>query len=133
MKVQIVQLTAFLAMFALLSGAASATQSDMEALPSYSVYGCILCHTSTSGGSLNAFGSDFNDNGRLWTYDLAIKDSDGDSCTNGSELGDVDGNVLLDEGITEESSNPGSMGDCSSASIYDEVTWGQLKAMFDTR
>ena len=95
---------------------------------------CIACHANaepTSASDLTAFGLDFQDAlDEGWGPELAIRDSDGDGCTNGTELGDVDGDGQLDEGMTQQSSNPGVVGDCSSASI-DEMTWSELKELFN--
>ena len=89
-----------------------------------------------SDPALNAFGLDFNNpdiGNNDWSSYLAGLDSDGDGCTNGAEIGDVDGNGHPDNGVEQESSNPGLEGDCSSASVFEEATWGQLKSMFNTR
>ncbi|KAH9503097.1 DBH-like monooxygenase protein 2 [Bulinus truncatus] len=40
------------------------------------------------GGSRNRFGEDFMKEGKKWTVNLCLKDSDGDGLTNGQELGD---------------------------------------------
>jgi hypothetical protein len=118
----------------LYTGSALADADEMAKLPSSSVFSCLLCHETDTGGAFNAFGDDFLKNGGLWSYDLAVIDSDDDGCTNGAELGDVDGNGVLDEGVTKESSNPGVDGDCNSASnINDDVTWGTLKELFNSR
>jgi len=101
---------------------------------------CNFCHEidepTPSSHVLNVFGLDFQDpsiGNNAWTSYLAGLDSDDDGCTNGAEVGDVDGNGDADNGVTEVSSNPGLAGDCSAASVMDEVTWGQLKEIFDTR
>ena len=51
---------------------------------------CTGCHMVTEptdqNHALNNFGQDFLDNGKTWTQDLAIKDSDGDGALNDYEL-----------------------------------------------
>ncbi len=117
--------------------AVGATEQDASNLPSVLPYQCLNCHVSadpTSGPTdLNPFGRDYRGAGRQWSAQLAQMDSDGDGCTNGAELGDVDGDGQLDQGVERESSNPGVDGDCSSASLLDEVSWSTLKSMFDGR
>lgn len=116
-----------------------ATQQLMEEqLPLHVPFGCINCHNegaapSAGDPALNVFGLDFAENDNIWDNYLARLDSDGDGCTNGAEVGDVDGNGERDNGVEEESSNPGLDGDCSSASVMDQATWGELKAMFNVR
>ena len=116
--------------------AASATEALQAALPLSVPFECLNCHLSDSptpaNASLNAFGGAFLDNGSVWNSYLAGLDSDGDGCTNGAEVGDVDGNGLPDGSVTQESSNPGVDGDCSASTI-DASTWGELKAMFTGR
>ncbi len=114
---------------------ASATETMMGQLPVSAPFACLNCHvesapTSTSS-ALNSFGQDFRDNFFLWNATLASLDSDEDGCTNGSEVGDSDGNGHPDGGVLAESSNPGEPG--CSAGILDEKTWGELKAMFTGR
>ena len=100
-------------------------------LPVFAPYRCANCHTATlpTANDLNAFGRDYRDFGP-WGELLATMDSDGDGCTNGAEIGDIDGNGQIDDGVTQESSNPGIAGDCSSA-IAEALSWGKLKAIFD--
>merc|ERR1719277_342470 len=45
---------------------------------------------ASGGGSLNVFGTAFNEEGKEWTTALCEADSDGDGQTNGYELGDPD-------------------------------------------
>lgn len=118
-----------------LSLPAVATELEMAKLPSSVRFSCALCHVITESGiqtDLNPFGLDFRDFGAVWSLELADEDSDGDGCTNGAELGDVDANGTLDDGILEESSNPGNPGDCTSANI-DSMTWSELKELFNGR
>ena len=97
---------------------------------------CDTCHLedatpSSSDPELNDFGLDFSMY-LAWNSTLADLDSDGDGCTNGAEIGDVDGNGQPDEGTGDEaSSNPGVAGDCTSASMLEEKSWGELKTMFN--
>lgn len=60
---------------------------------------CITCHNNPIGGTgcpernkcLNSFGMAFAMNGLVWDDRLADEDSDGDTYTNGQELGDPEG------------------------------------------
>lgn len=136
-KLHYVAFLILLAVPVLYTGSAIADDVQMDKLPAASVFSCLLCHdsaTNPSPSNLNDFGVDFQDNGNLWNFELAAMDSDDDGCTNGAELGDIDGNGVLDVGVTKESSNPGVGDDCNSASnITDEITWGQLKELFNSR
>jgi len=124
-----------------LAAPVSANQELQLSLPLHVPFTCDNCHEqgatpTLTAPALNDFGLDFNDpeiGDNTWTSYLASLDSDGDGCTNGAEIGDVDGNGHADIGVVQESSNPGLAGDCSSASIFEEKTWGELKTMFNTR
>ena len=111
------------------------TSGMMFNLPAYNKYQCTICHTTAApveGDSpLNVFGDDFLANGMIWNRELAEKNSDGDKCTNGFELGDRDGDGIFDEGgIPSEVGNPGDAADCSIALTYK--TWGLIKDIFST-
>lgn len=117
------------------AGATDVLQAQMPLLFSSDGNTCVTCHLAEatpteSDPALNDFGLDFSTI-LAWNSTLANLDSDGDGCTNGAEIGDVDGNGQPDEGVTEASSNPGLGGDCSSASVLDQKSWGDLKAMFN--
>ncbi len=112
---------------------AAATEADLQQLPVTEPFQCLLCHVSEpaqSGSPLNAFGTDFLANFRTWDAALASLDSDGDGCTNGVELGDVDGDGQSDGNVDQLQSNPGAPNDCGGASV-DSRTWGELKSLFD--
>lgn len=113
---------------------ALATEADMAVLPVVEPFRCLLCHVPTNptrtDRDLNLFGEDFLDNGRRWNATLAALDSDGDGCSNGFELGDMDGNGVADGNVSVLNSNPGVPGDCGEL-IIDARTWGALKALFD--
>ena len=109
-------------------------QDKLPVAPENSRYSCTNCHTyldAYSNSELNAFGEDFREYGLVWNADLAAMDSDGDSCTNGVEIGDSDGDGQLDGHVQQESSNPG-VADCGGA-FSDEKTWGALKSLFEGR
>lgn len=112
----------------------AATEGDMAKLPVSSRFGCRNCHLSADpvpgSSTLNPFGEDFLDHGRVWDADLAALNSDGDGCTNGVELGDADGDGERDENVTEETGNPGEADDCGGGPLIDPSTWGALKALF---
>lgn len=111
---------------------ASGTADQMAKLPSYQRFQCRICHVNSQpvvgASALNPFGIDFKNNGNAWNRTLALLNSDGDNCANGFELGDMDGNGVLDAGVTEENSNPGDPKDCSIA--LTEQTWGKIKELF---
>ena len=112
---------------------ARATETDMNRLPLTTPFRCLACHTQqdpAGSAPLNPFGADYLDNGRRWDADLAALDSDNDGCTNGTEIGDADGNGAPDGNVVEQASNPG-VDDCGSGHLVDEKTWSSLKAMFD--
>jgi hypothetical protein len=108
------------------------TPELMTALPSYSKFKCVLCHTTsaptTAFHPLNPFGEDFLANGSIWDETLAAMNSDGDRCQNGFEIGDWDGDGVLDEDNQMEYSNPGNPADCSIALTHG--TWGLIKKLF---
>ncbi len=123
-------------MLLLLAPLAGATEAYEQQLPLAATFSCANCHQdgatpTPSDPALNEFGLDFFAVG-AWNSTLANLDSDGDGCTNGAEVGDVDGNGQPDVGVTEASSNPGLDGDCSSASVLEELNWGELKTLFNS-
>ncbi|MCP4574221.1 MAG: hypothetical protein GY838_17810 [bacterium] len=110
----------------------------MAQLPVTEPFLCLACHvnnhpTSSTNAGLNPFGEDYLDNGRLWDQALAYLDSDGDSCNNGTEIGDVDGDGDPDGNVDEQGGNPGVYDDCQSGGLVEERTWSALKAIFDGR
>jgi hypothetical protein len=122
----------WLALAALLLACApvSATEDLMESLPPVvSPFECLICHQTNGDAALNAFGQDFLANDLVWNDVLAEMNSDGDECTNGVELGDVDGDGQNEGNIVELQNNPGE-NDCAAATV-DGRTWGELKALFD--
>ena len=92
-----------------------ARSQRVSQIPNGSRFSCANCHVNPGGGgSRNAFGqaieSGFlNGSGSSasvnWNAQLAGLDSDGDGATNGTELGDPDGNGSADAGVTV--TNPG--------------------------
>lgn len=116
------------------SGPADATETYMLRLPTYTVNACRNCHTSSSpvpsSFELNPFGEDFKLFDYAWSDSLAHRNSDGDKCTNGFELGDEDGDGIPDDPLAggEENGNPGDSGDCPVA--ISGKTWGLIKKIF---
>ncbi len=112
----------------------AATPQDMAKLPVFEPYRCAVCHVESpeNGGdtTLNPFGNDFLANLRRWNLALAELDSDSDGCLNGVELGDSDGDAVADGNTDRLTSNPGAA-DCGSS--LDVTTWGELKALFESR
>lgn len=108
-----------------------ATAVLMEELPTSDRFRCLNCHTtqdpSATQAELNPFGVAFRANSNRWDEQLARLRSDGDNCTNGFELGDVDGDGKLDDNVDRERSNPGEAG-CTLQ--LTEATWGALKKLF---
>jgi hypothetical protein len=120
-------------MLLLLPENAGGTNQYMVQLPTYLKYRCANCHISAEptleSHDLNLFGKDFKANEFLWNRALAEKNSDMDRCTNGFELGDQNGDGLVDQASTiMEQSNPGDPNDCSIA--LSESTWGIIKNLF---
>lgn len=84
-------------------------------IPNGSQFSCANCHVNPGGGgSRNAFGqvvesSFLNGSGASasvnWNAQLAALDSDGDGASNGTELGDPDGDGVPTAGVTV--TNPG--------------------------
>ena len=114
-----------------------ANTTHMAQLPASATLGCANCHvngtTSTvpASAALNGFGQAFKNNNMVWNRALAEKDSDSDGCTNGVELGDADGNGEPDAHQPQQTSNPGSGGDCQPNTL-NEQTWGALKSLFNS-
>ncbi len=96
-------------------GQADARPARVSQLPNGSMIGCASCHVNPSGGgTLTPFGRDINNDylvpsGRSgvvqWNPMLAMLDSDGDGVSNGRELGDPDGDNVIDSSI--QVTNPG--------------------------
>lgn len=91
---------------------AQARDFRVNQIPNGDVFRCQNCHVSANGGgSRNAFGNAvFSITGgsarEFWTATLANRDSDGDGYSNGTELGDPDGDGFADDGALV--TNPGS-------------------------
>jgi len=112
---------------------AGGTNQYMVQLPTYLKFRCANCHVSANptleSHDLNLFGKDFQANNYVWNRALAEKNSDQDRCTNGFELGDENGDGLVDQATTTmENSNPGDPNDCTIA--MTEGTWGIIKNLF---
>ncbi|MDP6041104.1 MAG: Ig domain-containing protein, partial [Candidatus Latescibacteria bacterium] len=101
--------------FVLSAGQIEARSARVNQIPNGSVNGCGNCHTNPNGGGArNAFGSAINNgflsaSGRngtvVWNATLANQDSDGDGFSNGTELGDPDGDGTPTVGA--QVTNPG--------------------------
>ena len=113
------------------ASAATATQTYMQKLPATTNFRCLNCHNVQDPGpsqaSLNPFGTAFKNNGFKWDATLAAQGSDGDNCSNGFELGDQNGDGVMDAGVSAERSNPGQT-DCT-LQITPEA-WSTLKQLF---
>src|SRR5687767_12424386 len=82
-------------------------------IPNGDVNRCANCHTSSlGGGPRNAFGQDVEQRvgpfsqDPFWDATLAAIDSDGDTFSNGAELGDPDGDGIATPGV--QVFNPGN-------------------------
>jgi len=109
------------------------TSEYMVHLPTFERFQCAICHKGPAptpeSNELNQFGKDFKSNGYIWNQTLAEMNSDGDRCTNGFELGDLDGDGQPDKPTTTlEQGNPGDPNDCSIT--LDQGTWGIIKHLF---
>lgn len=129
---RLLQILSFACVVGMSCAPAFATALLMEKLPTSDRFRCLNCHTtqdpaSTAQAELNPFGAAFRSNNNNWDARLARLRSDGDNCTNGFELGDVDGDGKLDHGIEQERSNPGEAG-CTLQ--LTQETWGRLKDLF---
>jgi hypothetical protein len=92
-----------------------ARSQRVNQIPNGSVLGCGACHTSSGGGgSRNAFGQAIESGflsgsgasaSVVWNASIAGMDSDGDGFTNGTELGDPDGDGTATAGA--QVTNPG--------------------------
>jgi hypothetical protein len=113
---------------------AGATIQNLALLPITEPFRCVVCHVESpengGGTTLNAFGADFVTNLHVWDATLANQDSDRDGCLNGVELGDSDGDGAADGNIERLTTNPGAA-DCGASP--DVTTWGELKALFESR
>ena len=132
MKQTLLGCLVFVALGALYSAPAAATNALMQRLPLSSRFQCLNCHfvqsPTAANAALNAFGSDFLANGERWNATLAARSSDGDNCTNGFELGDENGDGFPDDvTLNAERKNPG-LDDC--ALQLDAKAWGALKKLF---
>jgi hypothetical protein len=111
-----------------------ATPQDLALLPICAPFRCLVCHVESpengGGTTLNVFGAGFLANLRCWNAVLADQDSDRDGCLNGVELGDSDGDGVADGNIDRLTTNPGAA-DCGASP--DVTTWGELKALFESR
>jgi len=107
----------FLSCFLFLGSVANidARSQRVTQIPNGSVLGCGACHTSSGGGGpRNAFGTAIESGflsgsganaSVVWNASLAGMDSDGDGFSNGTELGDPDGDGTPTAGA--QVTNPG--------------------------
>lgn len=115
---------------------------NLDNVPSPSATTCQVCHVSSQGGSLNVFGetvkAHLNSNHQPDWSAIWNLDSDGDTYTNGQELGDPTGqwtpgmpNPGSPATIThpgDRASKPGSPS--SVRSVRTPAAWAVIKALF---
>lgn len=110
---------------------ALATTAYMQRLPTSTAFRCLNCHNVQDPGAanagLNAFGQEFKRNSFQWNTTIALLSSDGDNCTNGFELGDENGDGIVDANVTRERFNPGQT-DCTLQ--ITPQAWSALKTLF---
>lgn len=113
------------------AGASLGTEDLMKKLPVYERFRCAICHNASTpdlgSHDLNDFGRAFHDNGDKWDPTLAALDSDNDGYTNGTEIGDEDGDGS--PSVSRERSNPGNP--LETPSSLDPQTWGVIKRLFE--
>lgn len=121
---------------------AYAGEDDLRALPTDNKFGCLNCHAGSGATAstvpastaltLNQFGLDWLNFGSVWTPEFAARNSDGDGCSNGFEMGDPAGSwTPADSRISippADQRNPGDASDC--ALPIGEDSWGTLKSLF---
>jgi len=99
---------------------------------------CQVCHTSTSGGALNAFGTQVQAKmvGTTLSWrEISQLDADQDGYTNGAELGDPSGTWTVGQqnpGLASAITHP-AKANSKPSSIRDQVsptTWAVIKDMF---
>jgi cytochrome c peroxidase len=86
--------SALLTLCVFLSQAVSGKLIFVKDIPNGGKNKCSTCHMAgqmPSKTTLNTFGMEYRDNGKIWNAAIAQKDSDGDGVSNGKELGDPDG------------------------------------------
>ena len=87
-------------MLGILCPALQARPYRVDLIPNGNFYGCSTCHDSGGGGPRNAFGYSVEEvaigSQPFWNAALAMLDSDQDGFTNGEELGDPDGDGIID-------------------------------------
>ena len=96
-------------------GQADARPARVDQIPNGRALGCASCHVNPAGGgSRTPFGMAIENNYLVprdrtgvvqWNAMLAMLDSDGDGVSNGQELGDPDGDNMVDTSI--QVTNPG--------------------------
>ena len=103
-------ITLFVSVYFLPITLSNARPWRVEQIPNGNKFGCLNCHNSSYGGSLNSFGLSVESvvgrgsRASFWNSVLASKDSDGDGSSNGEELGDPDGDGKSTDGA--EITNP---------------------------
>ena len=87
-----------------------AVPSYRQRLPSH--LQCGTCHVNAAGGGpRNAFGDAFLGAGRVWNAVLCQQDSDGDTFSNGTELGDPTCEWSVNQPARQRLSHPGDPND----------------------
>ena len=139
---------------------AAARSKRVRQIPNGSAASCNTCHVAGGGSPLNSFGLEILTNfltaagpaGEvIWDPALAALDSDGDSASNGAELGDPAGTWVVGdpnpEGTHEDGA--GDDGDSTAGKVFnpgdpestpplappdtavEETTWARIKQRLD--
>ena len=102
----------------------------VDMLPNGNVLGCASCHVKSSGGGpRTSFGNEVwsivgRSRAPFWSEALAAMDSDGDGFSNGQELGDPDGDGIVEAG--SQVTNPGDAGSFPEVTTHEPATTGLL-------
>ena len=98
----------------------------VDMLPNGNVLGCASCHVKSSGGGpRTSFGNEVwsivgRSRAPFWSEALAAMDSDGDGFSNGQELGDPDGDGIVEAG--SQVTNPGDAGSFPEVTTHEPAT-----------
>ena len=102
----------------------------IDMLPNGNAIGCASCHVKSSGGGPRTpFGNEVwsivgRSRAPFWSEALAAMDSDGDGFSNGQELGDPDGDGIVEAG--SQVTNPGDARSFPEVTTHEPATTALL-------